>query len=77
MRKKSTTATFDEDMPITRGDIDAGEQQRPGIAGGAAVGRFGGGWIGRCCRRCGRRCSRRGQREGGERSAQGPGFGGS
>jgi len=24
MRKKSTTATFDEDMPINQGDIDAG-----------------------------------------------------
>jgi uncharacterized protein (DUF4415 family) len=24
MRKKSTTATFDEDAPITQGDIDAG-----------------------------------------------------
>ncbi len=35
--------------------IDAGEQQRPGIAGGAAVGRFGGGWVGRWCGRRGRR----------------------
>ncbi len=24
MRKKSTTATFDKDVPITQGDIDAG-----------------------------------------------------
>ena len=27
--------------------VDAGEQQRPGIAGGATVGRFGAGWLGR------------------------------
>jgi hypothetical protein len=45
--------------------VDAGEQQRPGIAGGATVGRFGG-WIGRWCQRCRRRC----QGEGGDRSAQ-------
>jgi hypothetical protein len=46
--------------------VDAGAQQRPGIAGGATMGRFGSGLrVG-----CGRR-DRRGQREGGDRSAQG------
>jgi uncharacterized protein (DUF4415 family) len=38
MKKKSTTATFDEDAPITRGDIDAGRLVlRKRAAGGGVV----------------------------------------
>jgi hypothetical protein len=45
--------------------IEAGQQQRPGVAGRPAMGRFGGGfWMG--CGRRGRCC----QREGGDCSAQ-------
>ena len=46
--------------------IDAGEQQRPGVAGGTTMRRFGRGWIGRWCGCRGRR----GHREGSERSVQ-------
>jgi hypothetical protein len=41
--------------------VDAGEQQRPGVAGSATMGRFGGGF-----RVGGGRRGRRGQREGGD-----------
>lgn len=46
--------------------VDAGEQQCPGVAGGAPMGRFGGGLRDGCGRRGGRP-----RREGGDRSAQG------
>ena len=46
--------------------IDAGEQQRPGVAGSAPMGRFGGVLRDGCGRRGGRP-----RREGGDRSAQG------
>ncbi len=37
MKKKSTTATFDEDAPITQGDIDAGRLVLRKRAGGRVV----------------------------------------
>ncbi len=38
MKKKSTTTTFDEDVPITQGDIDAGKLvMRKREAGGRVV----------------------------------------
>ncbi len=38
MKKKSTTATFDENAPITQGDIDAGKLVlRKRMAGGGVV----------------------------------------
>jgi len=46
--------------------VDAGEQQRPSVAGGATMSRFGGGLRDRCGRNGGRPA-----RASGDRSAQG------